>query len=88
MTTKRIVEIFSASCPVCEEAIDQVKEIVCSSCEVIVHDMQDSGNSERARNLGIRSIPAVVIDGKLAECCGKGSNVEILKQAGLGKSLN
>ena len=88
MTTKRIVEIFSASCPVCEEAIDQVKEIVCSSCEVIVHDMQDSGNCERARNLGIRSIPAVVIDGKLAKCCGKGTNVEILKQAGLGKSLN
>lgn len=88
MTTKRKVEVFSASCPICEEAIDQVKQIACSSCEVVVRDMQDSENLERAKSLGIGSIPAIVIEGKLVECCGKGIDEQVLKQAGLGKPSN
>ena len=42
----------------------------------------------RAKELGIRSVPAVVIDGKLASCCaGRGVDIEVLKAAGLGKAL-
>lgn len=88
MTTKRKVEVFSASCPICEKAIDQVKEIACSSCEVVVRDMQDSANAKRAKSFGIRSIPAFVIDGKLAECCDNGIDEHVLKEAGLGKPSN
>ena len=34
MKTKRKVEVFSAGCPVCDEAIETVKRISCQDCEV------------------------------------------------------
>jgi hypothetical protein len=50
--------------------------------------MFDSRFVARANALGIRSIPAVVIDGKLASsCAGLGVDIEELKAAGLGKPL-
>jgi glutaredoxin 3 len=56
--------------------------------EVIVLDMNDSGVAKRAKALGVRSVPAVAIDGKLAECCtGRGINVQVLRAAGLGVPL-
>src|SRR5262245_22782660 len=47
--------------------------------------MRDVEVAERAKGLGIRSIPAVVIEGKLAGCCaGGGVDEAILRAAGLG----
>lgn len=87
MTTKRKVEVFSAGCPVCQEAVELVNKLACSSCEVQVRDMQDTAVSTKAKSLGIRSVPAVAIDGKLAECCqGRGLDETTLRAAGLGKS--
>lgn len=44
--------------------------------------------AKRARDLGIRSLPAVVMDGQLADCCaGRGPNLEGLRAAGLGEPL-
>ncbi len=87
MNTMRKVEVFSAGCPLCESAIETVNRIACSSCEVRVLDMKDPEIATRAKILGIRSVPAVVIDGKLAECCsGRGVDASTLKAAGLGKS--
>ena len=88
MEAKRQIEIFSAGCPVCQEAIDLVNRIACPSCEVSVLDMKDSKVAKKASNLGIKSIPAVVIDGKLAECCvGRGVDEETLRAAGVGQPL-
>jgi len=88
MADKRKIEIFSAGCPTCLEAIEAVKREACSSCEVIVHDMMDTQVARRATEMGIRSVPAVVIDGKLASCCaGRGVNIGVLKNAGLGRPL-
>ena len=88
MADKRKIEIFSAGCATCLEAIEAVKREACSSCEVIVHDMMDMQVARRAKEMGIRSIPAVVIDGKLASCCaGRGVDIDVLKNAGLGKAL-
>jgi hypothetical protein len=68
--------------------VETVKRAACSSCEVIVLDMNDSGVAKRAKALGVRSVPAVAIDGKLAECCtGRGINVQVLRAAGLGVPL-
>jgi predicted thioredoxin/glutaredoxin len=51
-----------------------------STSEVIVRDMMDARFLTRAKKFGIRSVPAVVIDGKLASCCtGKGVDLEVLK---------
>jgi glutaredoxin len=86
MTTKRKIEVFSAGCPACQETIDLVNRVACPSCEVSVLDMTDGAVSKRARQLGIRSVPAVVIDGKLADCCaGRGPEEGTLRAAGLGR---
>ena len=85
---KRTIEIFSAGCAVCEETIALVSSMACGSCEVTVLEMQDAAVASRAEQLGIRSLPAVVVDGKLAACCaGRGVSADILKAAGVGQPL-
>ena len=86
MAGKRKIEIFSAGCSVCEETIQLVNRIACPSCEINVLDMKDATVAGRAKTLGIRSLPAVVVDGKLADCCsGRGPDENKLKAAGIGK---
>lgn len=88
MNAKRKIEVFSAGCPVCEETVGLVKKLSCPSCEVFALDMNDPAVAERAKTLGVRSIPAVAVDGKLAACCAKGGPDEAtLKAAGLGQPL-
>lgn len=88
MNAKRKIEIFSAGCPVCAETVELVNSMACPSCEVTVLDMKEPAVAGRAKSLGIRSVPAVVIDGKLADCCAKGGVDEAtLKAAGLGRPL-
>jgi hypothetical protein len=85
--TKKI-EIFSAGCNVCEETIEMVNKLACPSCKVEVLDLHDPNVAGRAKELGIRSVPAVAIDGKVAGCCaGRGPDEMTLKTAGLGKPL-
>ena len=85
---KRKVEVFSAGCPACDETIALVNRIACSSCEVSVLDMNDSAVAARATQLGVRSLPAVVIDGRLADCCaGRGPDEASLRAGGLGQPL-
>ena len=89
MTQKRSIEVFSAGCPACEETIELVNRVACPSCEVSVLDMHDTTVATRAKALGIRSVPAVVIDGKLADCCaGRGPDEARLRVAGLGQPAN
>jgi hypothetical protein len=88
MTTKRKVEVFTAGCSVCDEAVKLVQSIACPSCEVSVLDMKDPTVASRAKSLGIRSVPAVVINGKLADCCtGQGPDEATLRAAGLGQAI-
>lgn len=84
--SKRKIEIFSAGCPACKELIAQVKGASCSSCEIDILDMRRPEVAARARREGIRSVPAVVIDGQLASCCaGRGPDPATLVQLGLGQ---
>lgn len=88
MQTQRRIEIFSAGCPACEATIDLVNRIACPSCDISVLDMHETRVAERARKLGIEVVPAVVIDGKLADCCaGRGPDEAALRQAGVGEPL-
>lgn len=87
MKTKRKVEIFSAGCPACAETSELVNALACPSCEVSVLDMKDASVASRAKRLGVRAVPAVVIDGKLVECCaGAGTRKESLRNTGIGVS--
>jgi glutaredoxin 3 len=88
MGAVRKVEIFSAGCPACEDTINLVKRIACASCDVTVLDMQDSAVANRAKTLGIQRVPAVVIDGKLADCCrDRGISEAALRREGIGQPL-
>ena len=88
MTTTRTIEIFSAGCPACEETVELVNRVACPSCEIAVLDMRDAQVATRAKELGIRSVPSVLIDGELADCCaGRGPDEVTLHAAGLGQPL-
>ena len=88
MTSQRTVEVFSAGCPACQKTIDLINSIACPSCEVSALNMNDTNVAIRAKTLGIHSVPAVVIDGQLADCCvGGGFNEETLRVAGVGQAL-
>ena len=88
MNQQRKIEIFSANCPVCEDTIEMVNRLACPSCEVRILDMNDKDVAARAAALGIRSVPAVAIDGKLADCCAnRGVDEGVLRAAGLGQPL-
>jgi glutaredoxin 3 len=85
MASKRKIEVFSAGCPACEEAIVLVNRIACPSCAVEVLDMRDRAVAERATRYGVKSLPAVVVNGQLAECCKtKGIMEADLRSAGVG----
>jgi len=88
MSTKRRIEVFSAGCPACEDTIQLVNRIACPSCEVTILDMNEPGVASRAKRLGIRSIPAVVVDGILANCCtGLGPDEAGLRASGVGQAI-
>jgi len=88
MAAKRKIEVCSAGCGACTEVIGMVKRAACPSCEVTVHDMNNIDVARRAKSLGIRSVPSVVIDGKLADCCsGRGVDEQVLRAAGLGRAI-
>jgi len=85
---KRKIEVFSAGCSVCEDVITLVNRIACPSCEVTILDMKDPAVASRAKTLGVRSVPAVAIDGVLAYCCsGRGPDEATLRAAGLGRPI-
>lgn len=81
----RKVEVFTAGCPCCDEAVQAVKAAACPSCNVEVRDMKDPRVAAEARKHGIKREPAVVIDGRLADCCASGGiDIAVLRRMGLG----
>lgn len=88
MVTQRRIEIFSAGCPVCDDVIAQIRAAACPSCDITVSDMHDAATAKRAKQLGVRSVPAVAVDGALVDCCaGRGPDLEVLRSAGLGQPI-
>ena len=67
--TRKKIEVFSAGCPCCREAVEIVRRLAGSDHEVEVHDMHRDDVAARARQYGIRSVPSVVVDGQLTPCC-------------------
>jgi len=84
---RRRVEIFSAGCKTCRRTIEQLRQEIDPRHEIVVHDMsKDTGAAEKAEAFGIRTVPAVVVDGSLLACCkNKGPTLSELAAAGLAK---
>lgn len=85
MNQKRKIDVFSAGCPTCIETVKFVQQIACPSCEVEVLDMNKPEVATKAGQYGVKSVPAVAINGTLANCCiGAGPIEAALRSAGLG----
>lgn len=87
--TKRKVEVFTSGCPVCEPVVELVKKTACPSCDVVIYDLKAGCATnecrDKAKAYGIAKVPAVVVDGKLLDCCKSGSVGEKeLRIAGIG----
>lgn len=84
MQQKHHVEVFSAGCPACHQGIQLVNRLAGSAHQVEVHDMHQPQVANRAASLGIRSVPAILVDGQLPSCCAnRGPDEATLRAAGL-----
>ena len=82
--TQRIVEVFTAGCPCCDETVKMVQSLLCPSCELRVLDIRaDRQAQARAKQYGIKRVPAVAVNGKLADCCQAGVQPEALRLLGV-----
>lgn len=87
---KRMVEIFTAGCPICEKTVKLVKSLACPGCEVLVYDLNKGCEANdcrrKAGEYGIERLPAVAVDGRLLECCKAGPiSAAALRAAGIGQ---
>ena len=88
MSDPRTVEVFTAGCPLCDDAVSQVRELACDSCDVRVVSLQEESGAQRAEAVGVQSVPAVAVNGTLAACCqDRGVNEDDLRAAGIGEPL-
>ncbi len=82
------IEVFSADCSLCHRVVSLVLSLAHESREVVVRNMRDPAVARRAEELGIHSVPAVVVDGRLADCCaGRGPDADALRAAGIGRPV-
>jgi hypothetical protein len=87
---KRKIEIFTVNCPVCDPVVKLVNELTCGSCDVTVYDLVQQCDNKaclsKAKEYGITRVPAVVVNGKLLDCCQSGEITrESLMNAGIGQ---
>ncbi len=80
------VEIFTAGCKFCSSIETQVREVITDKHEVVVYNLNDESRSseyyESAKNYGINSVPSVVVNEELLNCCcRKGFDPKLLLQA-------
>lgn len=88
---KRKVEVFTSGCPVCEPVVELVRKAVCSSCEVVIYDLNAGCATnecrDKAKQYGVKRLPAVAVNGKLLDCCEGGAITEAsLRTAGIGQN--
>lgn len=87
---KRLVEVFTAECPLCDSTVELVRELASANCDVQVWDLREGCGTnecqEKVTQYGIHRIPAVIVDGELAECCQNQQPIsrEALLASGLG----
>lgn len=85
---RRTVEVFTAECPLCDDALETVRREACDSCDVRVVSLQSEEGARRAEEVGVQSVPAVAVNGTLAYCCRTGGITgAALHEVGIGPPL-
>lgn len=93
MTTQaRHIEVFTAGCPLCDEAVGLVRSMACPSCEVQVYDIREGCQTnecrDRAARYGVTAVPAVAVNGILLDCCRHDPiTAQHLAAAGVGQAI-
>ena len=88
MADTRTVEVFTAGCPLCSDVVSLVQDLACDSCDVHTVSLQEDDGHRRAREVGVETVPAVAVNGTLADCCrGGGVDEAELRAAGVGQPL-
>ncbi len=90
-TEKRRVEVFTAACPLCEDAVRLVTSLACPSCEVQIYDLRKGCATnecrEKAARYGVTAVPAVAVNGVLLDCCRREPiTADRLSAAGIGQA--
>lgn len=91
MKLSQKIEVFTAGCPLCEPVVKLVKEMAGPDSEVVVYDLREDGDTKdrmtKAIEYGVHKVPAVVVDGRLADCCSGQTPItrETLEKAGIGR---
>lgn len=75
----RQIEIFVGNCPLCEETVQLIQKLACSTCKVLVYNLQEG--LEKAQQYGVKAVPSVAVDGMLV-LTGKPSRSQ-LEAAGI-----
>ncbi|MBV9373912.1 MAG: thioredoxin family protein [Alphaproteobacteria bacterium] len=68
MVQRRKIEVFTAGCPCCTEAAELVRFLAGTAHDIEIRDMHDPAVAAAASDYGIRRVPAIVVDGRLADC--------------------
>ena len=85
MAQRRKIEVFIAGCPCCTEAVEMLEFLAGTEHDIEIRDMHDSAVAVAASGYGIRRVPAIVIDGRLADwCAGCGLDEATLTRAIFG----
>jgi hypothetical protein len=67
LAQRRKIEVFTAGCPCCTEAVELVEFLAGTEHDVEICNMHDPAVAVTANGYRIRRVPAVVIDGRLAD---------------------
>ena len=77
---KRALTVLAETCPGTGPAAK-------CSIEIKLLDMKQESIARRARELGVKRVPSVVIDGILVDCCAGRINEQTLRSAGIGSAF-
>ncbi|WP_342044968.1 glutaredoxin [Bacillus sp. OTU530] len=65
------IEVFTAGSYLCDGVVEQVKQLACPKCEVVVYDLNKNNSTteweQKSKAYGIQSIPSVAMDGKIID---------------------
>lgn len=82
--SKRQIKVFTAGCGICQNVVAMAQTAACASCEVQVLNVHEADHLAAAQRYGVTTLPSVVVDEKLLDCCRCGLTAEALKKAGVG----
>ena len=79
------VEVFTAGCNACDDALRLVRSVLCEDCDLQIHDMKTEAGGAKAKRYGVARVPAVVVNARLADCCKQvGVDESVLRGLGVG----